>query len=99
MNYNETLELLKSYTPLVKDYGDKFKFICGFIQNSLIPIWKLTETEHLYILTKQSSGSMQAHEYALSDKNKIIDNLKIIIPIMKNLAMQKQIKKIDKDFQ
>ena len=41
---------------------------------------------------------MQAHEYALSDKNKIIDNLKIIIPIMKNLAIQKQIKKIDKDF-
>lgn len=98
MNHNETLELLKSYTPLVKDYGDKFKFTCGFIPNSLISVWKFTKTGHLYILTKQSSGSMQAVEYALTDKNKIIANLKIIIPIMKNIVLQKQIKKIEKDF-
>lgn len=98
MNHNETLELLKTYTPLIKDYGDKFKFVCGFIPNSLIPVWKLTETGHLYILTKQSTGSMQAHEYALSDKNKITEKLNEIIPIMKNLVLQKEIKKIDKDF-
>lgn len=40
MNHNETLELLKTYTPLVKDYGDTFNCICGYIPNSLIEDFK-----------------------------------------------------------
>ena len=98
MNYDETLELLKSYTPVITDYK-KFYSICGYVQNCSIQIWRLTVTGKLWILAKNQNGTIRALSFNLKEPDKIIANLKVIIPIMKNIAIQKQIKKIDEDFQ